>query len=99
MVARIPCPSESALLSAGSVSGNTPTSSRMSSRARDRAKKAGYWNVAKESSRAMLLPHKEKRAPMRGPSRKPMENAIPMTACRDELSQKVCCSKKLVTEK
>ena len=79
----IPWPRERALFSMGRVSENANTSRAMSSRERERANSAGYWKTVNESPAVAvaLLPHIEKAAPIMGPRRKPMEKAIPITAC------------------
>ena len=41
--------------------------------------RAGYWNMAKDSS-PLPRPRIEKAAPIMGPNRKPREKAIPITA-------------------
>lgn len=83
-VLSMPWPSERALFSTGSVSGNTHTSRATSRRARVRANSAGYWKAVKESPTPTLLPHREKAAPIVGPRRKPTENAMAITACKEK---------------
>ena len=48
-----------------------------------RANSAGYWNTVNGSppDSATVLPHTENAAPITGPSRKPHEKAMPITAC------------------
>lgn len=83
-VLSMPWPSDLALLSTGRVSGNTHTSRATSRRARVRANSAGYWKAANVSPTPTLLPHREKAAPMVGPSRKPIEKAMAITACKEK---------------
>ena len=49
-----------------------------------RANSAGYWKAVNESSTPTLLPHREKAAPIVGPRRKPIENAMAITACKEK---------------
>ena len=79
MVLSIPCPREEALFSTGRVSRNRRTIKKTSRRASEREKRAGYWKLVKASCGARPFPQTEKAAPIKGPKRKPMENAIPIT--------------------
>ena len=68
------------LLSGGSVSRNIAATNRISIIARERANRAGYWKVVKESDVSPFLPMMENAAPIMGPKMKPRENATPTKA-------------------